>query len=43
MASKPEASDASKPKSNATDDKILEEMGDVPDPDEDDLDDLDGM
>lgn len=44
MASQPGADAASKAETKpTTEDKALEELGDVPDPDEDDLDDLDGM
>lgn len=42
MASKPEA-EASKLDTDVPEDTKFEELGDVPDPDEDDLDDLDGM
>lgn len=45
MASKPEVAEASKVESETSNlvDKKLDETEDVPDPDEDDLDDLDGM
>lgn len=44
MSSQPGADAASKADTKPTaEDKALEELGDVPDPDEDDLDDLDGM
>lgn len=43
MAPEPEASETSKADSKTSLDTSLEAVGDVPDPDEDDLDDLDGM
>lgn len=42
MATRPEATEASKSEIEASNDNKLEETEDVPDPDEDDLDDLDG-